>query len=225
VTVTRPTESNFSGEPTITISSGTPTSSGVEPPAKERRIAELEDDVIIKNEPQLLDVKTEDDSTPVSTPQLTHTSMSTPQLATMHTPSSHHHSTPHERKRYSVIFDTPIFSQSFSTSLEAFAEHDSEHTSPNNEVLPSTEQFSATTEPMFTLNHDGTFTQNAATDRNAVVHHGDHQNMIMDNDHFMSHDDNTHDFFSQHDQHFDFSTPGPQPQNYRITTPLEGNWI
>jgi hypothetical protein len=222
VTVTRPSDTTSAGEPTITISSGTP---GTEPPSKEPRVAELEDDIHINHESQLSDIKTEDDATPVSTPQLTHTSMSTPQLAMMHTPSSQYQSTPNERKRFSMVLDHSMFSQGFSSHLEAFAEHESEHMSSHDEVLPSTEvqqTSSAVSEPMYTLNHDGTFTQNTTVTSTPISQH----RFSSDGDHFMSHDDNSNDFFSQHDQNFDFSTPTPhQTIDFKTTHPPEGNWI
>jgi hypothetical protein len=225
VTVTQPFDTNSASEPTVTISSGTPTFTGMEPPAKEPRITELEDDGEVKNESQLLNVKTEGDVTPVSTPQLTHTSMSTPQLATMHTPSSHYQPTPGERKRFSVVFNTPMFSQGFSSQLEAFAEQESEHTSAHDEeVLPTIEHqqpSSTTSEPTFTLNHDGTFTQTTSADSTSATH----RNMITNNDHFMSYLSNTNEFFSGHDQHFDFSMPSSHAQDYNIPNPPEGNWI
>lgn len=168
----------------------------------------------------------EDDATPISTPQLTHTSVSTPQLATTHTPSLHFRPTLTERKRYSVYYDSAAFAQSFSASLEAFAEHEPEQT--HNEILPSTELVqtsSVTSEPMFTLNHDGTFSQNTVFDSGSMDRYTSHEQLASDDDHFMSNDDRAGDFFAQHNHAFVFSSPASQPQDYNMTAPLGGNWI
>ncbi|KIW01077.1 uncharacterized protein PV09_07368 [Verruconis gallopava] len=227
VTTIRSSEPASNSEPTITVSCSTPPSSGVELSAKEPRLVKLEEGAETKQELNRLEVKIEDEATPVSTPQLTHTSMSTPQLATMHTPTSSYTPTAKEKKRFSVMFDTSMISQSFSSQLEAFAEHESESTptmeEENNELStePQQQQPNTPTEPTYIFNHDGTFTENSSIGFSVSNNH----DLKTDTDHLMSLDhSSTNDFFPQ-PSHFDFSAPPMQPLEYKITHPPEGNWI
>lgn len=219
----RSNETTDSAEPTITVSSEVAISKA-EPTDDQESSSGLERDIIVKDESQYLGVKTEEDPTPVSTPQLSYTSMSTPMLGSMHTPSSLYHPTPSDRKRYSVVFDNPVFTQSFSTHLEAFAEQEGERTPPHDEEMSSAgdvQSSSATFEPTFTLTHDGTFTQATASHMPRT-----HDSSFATNsDHFMTSNDEANSFFSHQATSFNFSAPTTQAIEFRVHHPPEGNWI
>lgn len=205
-------------EPTIIVSASTPAASD-EMPGQEA-VSMRETDGEIKTETQDRNIKSEDDSTPVSTPQLSYTSMSTPYHGSMQTPIPMAQ-TSRERKRHSVLYDNSPFTQSFTSRLEAFAEHETEHTpSFAGEMFASTPWCA---EPSFTFNN-GTFTQStrpvsSSTVTSSTTH--DAFDEAMEIDYYM------------HDQTFTFqqrrcglATPTTlQSQSYATSQPPIGNWI
>jgi hypothetical protein len=214
-TTSRSDEPMPTSEPIITISSGTPeikeelpiATLGLQPP---------ESSTPMKGDASYLDVKIEDEATPVSTPQLSHTSLSTPQFGSMGTPNFSY-PTPSNRKRFSVVFDNTAFTQSFSNNLQAFAEHEAERTPTHNQEMmqaiveqPPTSSY---TEPTFTFNNDGTFTQMTPT--SSIM---ERVNSTATTDHFMTDNAITNNFF-------DFQLPPSQPQEPQPVHKPDGNWF
>ncbi|TLD37023.1 putative mannan endo-1-4-beta-mannosidase A [Venturia nashicola] len=78
----------------------------------------------VHSEPIIVEIKSENDTTPVSTPQLTHTQLSTPSMPNNHTPNSQQPLTSIRNRRFSMHFDQfNMTSAPFRSRLESFNEH------------------------------------------------------------------------------------------------------
>ncbi|QDS73589.1 hypothetical protein FKW77_001430 [Venturia effusa] len=78
----------------------------------------------VHSEPIIAEIKSENESTPMSTPQLTHTQFSTPSIPTTQTPNSQQQPASIQNKRFSMHFDQFNMSdEPFRSRLESFSEH------------------------------------------------------------------------------------------------------
>ncbi|KAE9974832.1 hypothetical protein BLS_002884 [Venturia inaequalis] len=78
----------------------------------------------VHSEPIIVEIKSENDTTPISTPQLTHTQLSTPSIPTNQTPDSQQPLTSLRNRRLSMHFDQfNMTNQPFRSRLESFSEH------------------------------------------------------------------------------------------------------
>jgi hypothetical protein len=207
-----------SNEPIITVSASTPAASDDLSRQEPRSIREAEED--IKDEAQFQNIKTEDDSTPVSTPQLSYTSMSTPHFGSVQTPISTAQ-TSRERKRSSVVYDNSPFTQSFTSNLEAFAEHETEHTpSYANEMIATSTP--AHSELTFTFTN-GTFTQFTRPVSSSTIASS---TTYATFDEAMGADYMNDETFTYQQHHYGLATPTKlQSRNYVASQPPIGNWI
>lgn len=78
----------------------------------------------VHSEPIIVEIKSENDTTPISTPQLTHTQLSTPSIANTHTPNTQQQLTSSRDRRFSMHFDhLNMTNGPFRSRLESFSEH------------------------------------------------------------------------------------------------------
>jgi hypothetical protein len=78
----------------------------------------------VHSEPLIVEIKSENDVTPISTPQLTHTQLSTPQIPHNQTPNSQQQLTSIRNRRFSLHFDQfNVPNEPFRSRLESFSEH------------------------------------------------------------------------------------------------------
>ena len=204
------TETRSTIEPTITLSSSTPTPSA-ELPAHEITVGESEP---CARDMQGIEIKCTGEETPMSTPQLSCASLSTPQPTWTHTPSSMNR-TSVDRKRYSMVFDSSPLSTPFSTRLESFAEHEAEHMSSDVDYeMTSGDSFdlSADAAPLFPGQH-GSFPHDMKT----VLAAGTTDNFNTSTN--MATSDTSHGFFFSPQPHFDSNL------EFKTSQPPDGNWI
>ena len=119
---TIPTDRTATTEPIITISSSTPTPSSENSQPRQMDL-DSERAVQLYDEQKSLLVKVEDDATPVSTPQLSHTSLPTPQPSWTQTPISIDASSV-IKKRFSMMFDEMPSFAPILNRLETYSEQD-----------------------------------------------------------------------------------------------------